>query len=75
MSNWIEAEYRRENDRSHLIVFEFDNETEAKEFMKMAQICKDVSDELLFYGDGVLRTIEKKGKRSARKTKTPKKVL
>ena len=64
MNNWYDVSYVY-NDLgkgrgAHTATFYFKDEQEAKEFVRLAKISKDVDDELLFYGDGVLRTLEKK---------------
>jgi hypothetical protein len=51
----------------------FNFEEDAKEWYRLAKISKDIDDELLLYGDGVLRTLEKKNatksRRKSRQTK------
>lgn len=64
MSNWVEAyyDYQQPNDNAKgtpCVVFEFKTEADAKEFLRSAKICKEVNDELLFYGEGVLRTVKR----------------
>ena len=63
---WTEVNMPPYGDESPHVIFYFDKESDAKEFLRHAKICKDVDDELLFYGDGVLRTIKRgqNGKKS-----------
>lgn len=67
MASWHDVYYEKcPISGINQVVFDFNTEADAKEFLRLAKIDKDVEDELVLYGDGVLRTM-KRGKDVKRK--------
>jgi hypothetical protein len=63
LNNWVDVSY----DDKLSITFKFETKKDAQEFMRLVEISRDVDDELLLYGDGVLRTVKRNGKRKTKR--------
>jgi hypothetical protein len=63
LNNWVDVSY----DDKLSITFKFETKKDAQEFMRLVEISRDVDDELLLYGNGVLRTVKRNGKRKTKR--------
>jgi len=69
---WSKVEYDYRDEGTHFAVFSFRTAADAKEFVRLAKIGKDVDDELLLYGNGVLRTIKRGSKNGTKRLENKK---